>query len=155
MVVAVVGILLASGPELSGAVSTRPLVLAAIAASGFGITLFALDRGARYSLVETLWGMRATSVLAFAVAALVLRTTGGVARRDLPVLALVGVADLSANALFATASSRGLVSVASVLGSLYPIMTVLLARFVLHERLRPVQTLGVGLSAVGVALIAA
>lgn len=155
MGVAVVGILLASGPELSGAVSARPLVLAAIAAAGFGITLFALDRGARYSTLETLWGMRTTSVLAFGVAALVLRSTGGVAGRDLPILGVVGVADLSANAMFATASSRGLVSVASVLGSLYPIMTVILARIVLHERLRHVQVVGVGLSAVGVALIAA
>ena len=155
MGVAVIGILLASGPELSGAVSARPLLLAAVAALGFGITLFAIDRGARSSLPQTLWGMRATSVLVFAIAALALRRTGGVTPRDLPVLALVGVADLSANALFATASSRGLVSVASVLGSLYPIMTVLLARIVLHERLRPVQVVGVGLSAVGVALIAA
>jgi drug/metabolite transporter (DMT)-like permease len=47
------------------------------------------------------------------------------------------------------------VSVASVLGSLYPIMTVLLARVVLHERLRSIQVCGVALSAVGVALIAA
>jgi drug/metabolite transporter (DMT)-like permease len=155
MAVAVVGILLASGPELSGAVSLRPLVLAALAALGFGVTLFALDRGARYSLVETLWGMRTASVLVFAVAALVLRTTGGVRARDLRVLAVVGLADLTANALFATASSRGLVSVASVLGSLYPIMTVLLARIVLHERLRGIQVVGVGMSAVGVALIAA
>jgi drug/metabolite transporter (DMT)-like permease len=99
--------------------------------------------------------MRTTSVLAFGVAALVLRSTGGVAGRDLPILGVVGVADLSANAMFATASSRGLVSVASVLGSLYPIMTVILARIVLHERLRHVQVVGVGLSAVGVALIAA
>jgi drug/metabolite transporter (DMT)-like permease len=155
MAVAVVGILMASGPELSGAVSARPLVLAAVAALGFGITLFALDRGARYSLVETLWGMRTASVAVFVVAAVVLRRTGGVSTRDLPVLAVVGLADLTANALFATASSRGLVSVASVLGSLYPVMTVLLARVVLHERLRPVQVAGVGLSAVGVALIAA
>jgi drug/metabolite transporter (DMT)-like permease len=130
-------------------------VLAAVAALGFGITLFALDRGARYSLVETLWGMRTASVAVFVVAAVVLRRTGGVSTRDLPVLAVVGLADLTANALFATASSRGLVSVASVLGSLYPVMTVLLARVVLHERLRPVQVAGVGLSAVGVALIAA
>jgi drug/metabolite transporter (DMT)-like permease len=155
MAVAVVGILMASGPELSGAVSARPLVLAAVAALGFGITLFALDRGARYSLVETLWGMRTASVAVFVVAAVVLRRNGGVSTRDLPVLAVVGLADLTANALFATASSRGLVSVASVLGSLYPVMTVLLARVVLHERLRPVQVAGVGLSAVGVALIAA
>ena len=57
--------------------------------------------------------------------------------------------------MFAFASSRGLVSVASVLGSLYPVVTVLLARFVLHERLKRIQSFGVGLSLVGVAVIAA
>jgi drug/metabolite transporter (DMT)-like permease len=155
MAVAVVGILLASGPELSGAVSPRPLVLAALAALGFGITLFAIDRGARYSLVQDLWGMRATSVVAFAIAALALRTTGGVKGKDFPVLAIVGLADLGANVLFAVASTSGMVSVASVLGSLYPIMTVVLARVFLNERLRGIQVLGVGMSAVGVALIAA
>lgn len=155
MAVAVVGILLASGPELSGAVSARPIVLALLAALGFGLALFAIDRGARVSLLHHLWGMRLTSVVLFAAAAAVLRRVGGVRRGDLPVLAVVGVADLGANALYALASTRGLVSVASVLASLYPLATVLLARFVLHERLRRIQTIGVVVSLAGVVLIAA
>jgi drug/metabolite transporter (DMT)-like permease len=154
MVVAVVGVALASGPELTGAVSARPVVLASVAAVGFGLSLYFLDRGARASLLHTLWGMRLTTVVVFLLAALALRTVGGGRARDLPMLAVIGGGDLLANALFAFASSRGMVSVASVLGSLYPVVTVLLARAVLDERLRRVQVAGVVLSIVGVAVIA-
>jgi drug/metabolite transporter (DMT)-like permease len=154
MAVAVLGVALASGPELTGRLSPRPLVLALVAALGFGLALFFLDRGARVSLLHTLWGMRATSVTMFAVAGLALRRAGGVAARDVPALAVIGVGDLSANALFAYASSHAAVSITSVLGSLYPVVTVLLARFVLGERLRRVQSVGVGVSLIGVATIA-
>ncbi|WP_404383086.1 DMT family transporter [Knoellia locipacati] len=153
ILVAVVGIVLASGPELSGAVSPRPVLLAGMAAVCFGTALFALDRAARDSLLMALWGMRATSVTLFVVVALSLRSVGGTARRDLPQLALIGFADLLANALFATASSRGQVSIASVLGSLYPVATILLARLVLGERLRPIQQVGVLCALAGAAVI--
>jgi drug/metabolite transporter (DMT)-like permease len=155
MAVAIVGVTLASGPELSGAVSPRPVVLAGVAAAGFGVALFALDRGARVSTLDTLWAMRLISVLAFSAAALRRRTMGGVRRGDLPMLAVIGLGDLSANVLFAVASSRGQVSLASVLASLYPVVTVLLARGVLHERLRTVQKAGVALCMVGAAAVAA
>lgn len=153
IVVAVVGIVLASGPELSGAVSPRPVLLACVAALCFGVALYSLDRGARDSLLFTIWGMRTTSVTLFAIAALTLRSVGGVRRRDLLPLALIGSADLLANALFATASSRGQVSVGSVLGSLYPVATILLARVLLGERLRPIQQAGVVCALAGAALI--
>ena len=155
MLLAVLGVALASGPELSGDVSPRPVLLASVAAVGFGLALYCLDRGSRQSLLHTLWGMRLTSVLIFVVAGLVLRTAGGVTAREVPALFAIGIGDLVANGLFAFASSRGLVSVASVLGSLYPVVTVLWARFLLKERLRPVQSAGVVLTLVGVAVIAA
>ncbi|QGN57505.1 DMT family transporter [Nostocoides sp. HKS02] len=154
MVVAIVGVALASGPELSGGVSPRPLALACVAAVGFGLALFCLDRGARVSLLHTLWGMRATSVSLFLVAGVVLRRAGGVRAADLPALGLIGAGDLVANGLFAYASSHGVVSIASVLGSLYPVVTVLLARVLLQERLRPVQGVGVGISVAGVVVLA-
>lgn len=153
IVIAVVGIVLASGPELSGDVSPRPVVLAGVAAACFGMALFALDRGARDSLLLTLWGMRCTSVALFVVVALVLRSVGGIGVGDLVPLALIGCADLLANALFATASSRGQVSIAAVLGSLYPVATILLARVVLTERLRTIQVAGVLCALVGAAVI--
>lgn len=154
MAVAVTGAALASGPELTGAVPPRPVILAAVAALCFGTSLYCIDRGARYALLETLWGMRATSVALFLIGALVLRSVGGTARRDLPALAVIGLGDVTANGLFAYSSSRGMVSVASVLGSLYPVATLFWARLLLGERLRRVQVIGVALTLAGVVAIA-
>ena len=154
ILVAVVGVTLASGPELGGDVSTRPVVLAGIAAVGFGLALFCIDRGARSSTLMTLWGMRCTSVVVFTVVALVAGSLGGVAVREVPALLLIGCGDLAANGLFAIASSRGQVSVASVLGSLFPVATIVWARLVLKERLRPIQQMGALLSLAGVVIIA-
>lgn len=155
MAVAVSGVALASGPELSGAVSPRPVLLAGCAAVGFGLALFCLDRGARESTVMTLWGMRVTSVTVLVVVALVARSLGGVTARETPALLLIGSGDLAANGLFAVASSRGQVSVAAVLGSLYPVVTALLARALIKERLRRIQQVGVVLAVTGAAVIAA
>jgi drug/metabolite transporter (DMT)-like permease len=154
MLVAIIGVTLASGPELSGDVSPRPVVLAACAAVGFGLALFCLDRGARESTLLTLWGMRVTSVTILVVVALVFRTAGGVTARETPALLAIGCGDLVANALFAYASSRGQVSIAAVLGSLYPVVTVIWARFLLDERLRRVQQVGVALAVAGACVTA-
>jgi drug/metabolite transporter (DMT)-like permease len=154
MLVAIIGVTLASGPELSGDVSPRPVVLAVCAAVGFGLCLFCLDRGARESTLLTLWGMRLTSVTILVVVALVLRTAGGVTVRDTPALLAIGCGDLLANGLFAFASSRGQVSIASVLGSLYPVVTIVWARVLLDERLKRVQQVGVALAVGGAALTA-
>jgi drug/metabolite transporter (DMT)-like permease len=78
----------------------------------------------------------------------------GATRTDLPLLALIGAGDAAANALYAVASRSALVSVTSVLASLYPVVTALLAYRVLGERLRRVQVVGVGATLVGVALLA-
>ncbi|MBK7274675.1 MAG: DMT family transporter [Actinomycetales bacterium] len=153
--VAIAGVVLASGPEMKEGLGARPVLLACLAAVGFGVALFALDRGARVSLLHTLWGMRLTSAIGYAALALAARSLGGVARRHVPVLAAVGAGDLAANALFGMASSMGMVSVAAVLGSLYPVMTILLARYFLNERLRRIQVIGSTLALCGVVLIAA
>ena len=60
-------------------------------------------------------------------------------RASLLAVAAVGIADVTANALFALSSTRGLLSLTSVLGSLYPVVTVLLAHVLLHERLTGTQ----------------
>jgi len=154
MAVAVTGAALASGPELTGVVPPRPVMLAAVAAACFGAALYCLDRGARYAVLETLWGMRVTSVVLFLIAGLAVRSVGGTRARDLPALAVIGLGDVTANGLFAVASSRGMVSVASVLGSLYPVATLFWARLLLGERLRRIQSIGVALTLVGVVAIA-
>ncbi len=160
--VALLGAVLASGPELrgrrddaqAGRVRTRSVVLAALAAVAFGVALLAIGRGAEHSPVLTLVGMRGTSVVGFVVLAVVVRSVGGVRGRDLRALAAIGTCDLAANLCFGFATTLGLLSITAVLGSLYPVATVLLARFVLRERLLPVQWAGVAAALVGVALIA-
>ena len=70
-------------------------------------------------------------------------------------LAAMGVLDVSANALYAFATRHGLLSVVAVAASLYPVATVVLARLLLGERVRPVQEVGIVAALTGVALIAA
>jgi drug/metabolite transporter (DMT)-like permease len=67
----------------------------------------------------------------------------------------VGVGDTGANALFAVASETGSDAVVAVLGSLYPVTTVLLARAFLGERLTARQAAGVALALGGAALLSA
>jgi drug/metabolite transporter (DMT)-like permease len=158
--IAVVGVVLASGPELRGVGQSRreaamPLLLACVAAVGFGLVFVALEHGARTSTVMTLVVMRSTSVLlllGFAGITGVQQLKVGV--RDLPMLAVIGGFDLGANATFAFATRHGLLSVVSVLSSLYPAVTVILARSVHAERLRSVQIAGVLGALAGVCLIA-
>lgn len=157
---AVLGVVLASGPELSGRAGARPLVLALVAALGFGLALLFIAEGSRSSTLMTLVTMRLTSVTVMAVVLAVAvrrvdRSGMRLDRRDAALVALVGVGDVAANLAFGLASTRGLVSVVAVLGSLYPVVTVLLARILHGERLAPAQTLGVAGALGGVALIAA
>jgi drug/metabolite transporter (DMT)-like permease len=154
MALALAGAVGASGPELSGAVGRRSVVLAVLAGIGFGVALLGIARGSADNATMTLVGMRATSVVGFAAAGLALRTTGGVRARDLPLLAGIGLADGAANLLYGLAARGELLTVVSVLGALYPVATVLLARFALNERMRPVQAFGVAGALAGVSLIA-
>ncbi len=156
IVVALVGAVLASGPELRGEepVKAQAVWFAVAAALGFGVTMLAIARGAASSPLLTMVGMRSTSVVAFGIAALLLRSVGGVTVRDLPKLALLGIGDVTANALLGFASTLGLLSITAVLSALYPVVTVGLAAVILHERMKPVQIVGVMLAFVGVGLIA-
>jgi len=154
--VAVVGVVLASGPELSGGASPRPLLFAALAGLGFGLTLLLLAQ--TDDTLPTLAMMRVSSVsLLGAILLVSLRRTPGrrIGVRELPALAFVGLGDLGANGLFVLASASGLLSVVAVLSSLYPAVTVLLAWRFGRERLRRIQVTGVATALVGVVLLAA
>ena len=159
LVVALAGAVLASGPELQGDVGRRPVILASLSAIAFGLALYCMDGGARYDLSGSMVGMRLGG-LSLLVPLLLMAMRRGqagpsIAGREWAVLPLLGIGDLSANVLFAAASAQGQVSVVAVLGSLYPVATLILARLVLHERLRAIQLVGVGLTVVGVVLVTA
>jgi uncharacterized membrane protein len=87
--------------------------------------------------------------------ALKFQTTGGFSTKELPALIFIGAADFIANLLLGIACTKGLVSIAMVFGSLYPIATAVLAFKFLHERLHKVQYIGIALAVTGVSLISA
>jgi drug/metabolite transporter (DMT)-like permease len=151
--VALVGVILASGPELNGKVDPRPVFLALFAALTFGICVYFMAKGGQINPTMTIVSMRATQFIVVAIIAVALRSLGGLVKQDLPILAAIGITDAGANILFAFAASLGLLSVVAVLGSLYPIVTVLLAWWIHKERLIPIQYLGIVFTFSGVALI--
>ncbi|HUR14071.1 MAG TPA: EamA family transporter [Mycobacteriales bacterium] len=156
IVVALLGVVLASGPELSGGASTRPLLLAVVAASCFGTVMVLLAKGSEGSagaVLVTMLALRITEVGAVLPFAWRRRTTG--LRGLVPILVLIGLVDVTAHTCFAYATRSGLLSVVAVLGSMYPVVTVLLARQLHHERLARVQAVGVLATLGGVVLLTA
>jgi drug/metabolite transporter (DMT)-like permease len=166
IVIAIAGVIVTARPGRSGGrsrSSTPSLLLALGAALGFGLLQYAISGGSRYSTVMTMLTMRATSVPVLAVVTLLsLRSRTrdpGMSRapglRPLIAIIAIGIFDVSANLMFALSTVSGELAVVAVLGSLYPAVTVLLARFVDRERLSRVQHLGVFAAVAGVAMIAA
>jgi drug/metabolite transporter (DMT)-like permease len=142
------------GPGRAG----RVLAMALGSALGFGLFYVFVDAGTAGSRGAPLWviaGARTSSLVMLSTIALVgggsaLRWPG---RRIGPV-ALVGIGDTGANLLFAYAAIAGNLAVVGVLGSLYPVATVVLARWLLGERLTGGQNAGVVLALTGVGLLA-
>ncbi|MFG2993787.1 EamA family transporter [Streptomyces sp. NPDC048257] len=165
--VAVVGIVLAGGPELRGApVQRQAVILTLVAAFGFGAVMALIAEASTTvtGLFLALFVQRVTNV-AVGGAALWTQTRRGIpalpAGTDLrvlwgvlPALAFVGLADVAANGTYSIAAQNGPVTLAAVLSSLYPVITALAAFAVLKERLRAVQAAGAGLALAGTVLLA-
>jgi drug/metabolite transporter (DMT)-like permease len=133
----------------------RSIALALVAALGVGLW----SVGTRYTAIhDPYWAMfcgRLAGASAFLGYFFVRRPRLHVApRAALPIVA-VAILDTGANGLFAVATAHGLLSVVSVLSSLYPVATIILAHLLLKERIRPSQQAGVAGALVGVVLIAA
>ncbi|GAB2959901.1 MULTISPECIES: EamA family transporter [Streptomyces] len=164
IVVAVVGVVLAGGPQLKGApVQRQAIVLTLVAAFGFGavMALIAEASTTLTGLFLALFVQRVTNAVAGGAALCVSVRRGspalppeGFPYASLPAFAFVGLADVAANGTYSVAAQHGPVTVAAVLASLYPVITALAARFVLSERLRAVQAAGAGLALAGTLLLA-
>lgn len=137
------------------------LVLALLAALGIGILLALLGAASRAPGSSGLGAVLAARVAGFSVVTAVVAAKAGGPIREalakpaaLAVVPLVGILDTAANATFAVASEdAGRAAVVAVLGSLYPLMTLLLARLLHGERLALLQALA-AVSAVGGAALA-
>ena len=133
----------------------RAIVLALTAAVCMGLVLIGYDATARYDPLWAMLGGRLSSATIFAMLFLALRPRVKVERSAAPFIVAVGILDTGANGLFALATTEGYLSLVAVLGSLYPVVTVLLAFGVLRERIAPHQMAGAAATLAGIALIAA
>jgi drug/metabolite transporter (DMT)-like permease len=155
---AVVGVVAASIERVVDAHGSRigaGVGYALLAALGFGGSLVALSKAAAGGALWAPLSMRAVGVPIVVCAVLFLRPVADGVAASWRLLVGVGVFDTSANMLFGLASTRGLLSVVSVLASLYPVVLVALARVLLHERIAQHQLAGVAVALGGVALISA
>lgn len=157
ILVTLIGIVLASGPEFRSGVAVRRQALgfAIGAAVGFGLAYTLLALAASSGVYGTLLVQRIGGLIV--LGPIVLRSgvlpSLRLTVRRVAALAAIGGCDIVANGSYAVAASHGNLSVAAVLASLYPVVTALLARGILAERLRPVQGIGVAAALGGVLLL--
>jgi drug/metabolite transporter (DMT)-like permease len=155
LMLALAGVVLASREEMGGGRVARGAGLAIVSALGFGFFFAAIDRASDGDVLWAILVNRITGVSLLLAAALLLRPPIAVRSTDLSLLALIGALDVTANVMFAFASTKGLISLVAVLGSLYPITTITLARVVLGERPHRIAQVGIAAALAGVVLIAA
>jgi drug/metabolite transporter (DMT)-like permease len=165
--IAIVGVVLvsreaadldAAGAAARARVVRMSIVLALIAALGFGGFFVGVHAAAKGDPLWAVLAARAAGAGAVLLVALAFAARGAAinpGRAVLPSLVALGLLDAAANTLYAVATRHGLLSVVSVAASLYPVITVMLARVVLGERVRRVQELGIVAALSGVVLIAA
>ena len=155
--IALTGAILASlGEHASGGDRRRALGWALASPVALGFYLYLLARAANDGgSVSAVFGARATSSVLLLTLALALRAPLRVGRRGLATVVVIGVCGSTALVLFGYAASLGLISIATILASLYPIVTVLLANLFIGEQLRGFQLAGVALALGGVALVSA
>jgi len=159
-----IGFVAALGGSVAASIELRPERAQLAAGVGWAV-LAMLAFGAYYvpmhaaSTQDWLWPaflFRCTSVTLVWAVVLARRAWPRGLRGHWVGLVAIGFLDTGGNALFAAASSsHGLLSVVSVLASLYPVVTVLLARLVLGERVQRTQDVGVLVTLAGVVLITA
>ncbi|HUR49536.1 MAG TPA: EamA family transporter [Acidimicrobiales bacterium] len=140
------------------ATMSRGAMVAVAVASGvcFGALFLLLDQAREDASMWPLVANKFTGLLVVGAYGLFVARTGlRVGRSALPLVFGCAVGGAAAEVLLLLAMQNGLVAIAAVITSLYPGSTVLLARFVLHERLRKDQLAGFALAALAVGLIAA
>lgn len=145
-----------SSPSVGRSAARTSVGLALVSAAGFGCFFLGLHASARADPLWATLAARVASVAALsAVAAASPALVRGQSRGGWGALVVVGTLDVAANVLYAVATRHGLLSIVSVMASLYPLGTVALARILLGERVGRIQEAGVVAALTGVLLIAA
>lgn len=126
-----------------------------LAGLGFGTFFVLFARSGDASGYWPLLTLRVASVTMLVAIAAAARSLARPDVRAATMLVGAGILDVCANLLYLLGTRRGLISVVAVLASLYPAVTVLLARAVLEERLHRTQVVGLAAAGLGIALITA
>lgn len=155
--VAVVGVILAGGPHIRDfrTGGHRPILLALGAALGIGVSLLAVANGSEQSAYSTLLIMRVVYPVVLVAAVLATRAPRRPATSVFPMVAIAGVGDVVAVTLYGVATQSGSLPVVAALASMFPVMTLVLARQVHHERLEREQWIGAALALIGVVVVVA
>ena len=148
VIVAIMAIVLVSQSGEKHAATGVPMAIASGVIIGFFLVF--LSRSGPPAGMWPLIAARAVSVSFFALLG---RRKIFPARNSLPLILGGGALDMLANILYVLAVRRGLLSIVATLTSLYPTSTIILARIVLRERLRPVQQAGVLCAGLAIVLI--
>ena len=142
---------MAAGGASRDDVDRQALLLAGLAAAAFGAWYVLIDLAARAG--DPLWALVFSRAASAGLTALVAAPRIGRADVPLRLIAAAGLFDVGGNALYVIAREALPVSLAAALTGMYPVVTMLLARFVLRERLPKLGQVGVALALVGVLLI--
>ncbi|MGY1743759.1 MULTISPECIES: EamA family transporter [unclassified Blastococcus] len=157
ILLALVAVALVSAEDGLGALrAARPASLgpALLAGTAFGLFFVALDQTSADSRLTPLVAARLASIGLVLLVAGTTRRSLRPPRSALPLVVASGVGDMAANALFLLATQApGQLAIVGVLGSLYPVSTVVLAQVLLRERLAGAQVAGLAAAAVAVVLI--
>jgi len=131
----------------------KSIVYAVLSALGFGIFLAGMAPASETGVFWAVMVSRVSLLASVIGGALLLGSALRVPARDLPKIAVPGLLLFLGTISYSLATQTGLLSVVSVLGSLFPVVTVALALAFLGERLNRVQRVGVGATVLGVVLI--
>jgi drug/metabolite transporter (DMT)-like permease len=110
---------------------------------GFGLFYIALDATSPQSGLWPLLAAKVAAVAVFGSLVLARRSSGDALWARPGLIVLSGTADMMSNILFLLATRTGTLGISAVLVSLYPVVVVILARFVLRERLTLLQATSV------------
>ena len=146
------GIWLISRPDGSG--NSGGVFIAALAGIGFAGFFICISRTGDSSPLWSSVFSRVASLLLVGTIALSRRHKGPLLRGDAATAIFAGCLDVTGTALFIRANQTGRLDSVVVLSSLYPALTVLLARFFLKEQFTGWKTAGILAAVAAVPLIA-
>ncbi|MHB8190133.1 MAG: EamA family transporter [Ferrimicrobium sp.] len=151
----IVGVVVVSTQHFVGLsrVNLTAVGLAGVSAAGFGVVFVCLAKSSLYGVLATLAVQRMTNVAVLLVVLAVARPAIKVGVRTGMLLGVVGIVDVTANALFTISIHFGQLAIVGALGSIYPLTTAVLAAVFANERLTKTQLLGAVLTLASVVVV--